>query len=244
LIDHPPGSSRAASKARALSCALGLVAAIAASTGGAQAAPRAIDRVVARFYAPETGGANHPRFVLERGLAFEARLEAMAASSGAAGGYEERDVRAALDHVVAEQLLASLADKLIVDSPAEKRPLFDEIPRIEHDLDSALLERFGGRPRVEQAADDEQIDATEVTALVHRAALAAWYLDRAVSPILHPSEEQLREVYRTAAHPYRGRPFAETKDALARWFVVERLRVAEVAFLQSARSRVHVIVTQ
>jgi len=229
---------------RALAVLAAVALSLASGAARAQTGRRVeVDRVVARFYAPETGGANHPRFVLERALAFEARLEAMASGSLAASGYEERDVRAALDHVVAEQLLASLAEKLIADSPAEKRPLFDEIPRIEHDLASALLERLGGRARVEQAADDETIDATEVTALAHRAALAAWYLDRTVSRILHPSDEQLREVYRTAAHPYRGQPFADAKDALAQWFVVERLRVAEVAFLQAARSRVHVIVT-
>jgi hypothetical protein len=84
----------------------------------------------------------------------------------------------------------------------------------------------------------------EVAALMHRAALAAWYLDRDVSPVLHPGEEQLRQVYRTSAHPYRGRPFEQVRDALARWFVVERLRVAQASFLQSARSRVHIVVTR
>jgi hypothetical protein len=197
-----------------------------------------------RFYAPETGGAEHPRFVLERTLAFEARLESMAANGGIGDGYDERDVRAALDHDVAEQMLAGLAEKVIRESPAEKRPLFDEVPRVEQDLAAAVLERLGGQARVEEAARAEQIDPVEVAALMHRAAFAAWYLDRAVTPVLHPGEEQLRQVYRTSAHPYRGRPFEQVRDALARWFVVERLRVAEAAFLQSARSRVHIVVTR
>ena len=75
-------------------------------------------------------------------------------------------------------------------------------------------------------------------ALLHRAALAAWYLDRAVTPLLHPSDEQLRDVFRTSAHPYRGQTFEAVREALSRWFVVERVRVAEAAFLQAARSRV------
>ncbi len=79
---------------------------------------------------------------------------------------------------------------------------------------------------------------------MHRQALAAWYLDRAVSPILQPTEEQLREVFRTSTHPYRGRPFEEVRADLSRWFVMERVRAAETAFYQGARTRVVVVVTR
>jgi hypothetical protein len=149
-----------------------------------------------------------------------------------------------MEHDVAEQMLASLAEKLIADSPAEKRPGLGEVPRVEAQLGPALVERLGGRARVDEAAQAEHLEGPEVEALLHRAALAAWYLDRAVTPILHPSDEQLREVYRTSAHPYRGQPYEQAREALARWFVVERVRVAESAFLQSARSRVRIIVTR
>lgn len=81
-------------------------------------------------------------------------------------------------------------------------------------------------------------------ALVHRAALAVWYLDHAVTPILHPSDEQLRDVFRTSANPYRGQTFENVREALARWFVLERVRVTESAFLQSARSRVKIVMTR
>ncbi len=203
-----------------------------------------VDRAVVRFLSPETGGAAHPRFVLERTLALEARLESMAENGGNGEGYQERDLRAAMEHDVAEQMLASLAEKLIADSPAEKRPGLGEVPRVEAQLGPALVERLGGRARVDEAAQAEHLEGPEVAALLHRAALAAWYLDRAVTPILHPSDEQLREVYRTSAHPYRGQPYEQAREALARWFVVERVRVAESAFLQSARSRVKIIVTR
>jgi hypothetical protein len=64
--------------------------------------PGAVDRAVARFYAPETGGTAYPRFVFERILAFEARLAAMAeVSEGIGNDYDERDVREALEHHVA-----------------------------------------------------------------------------------------------------------------------------------------------
>lgn len=204
-----------------------------------------IDRVAVRFFAPETGGPEHPRFVLERTLAFEARLEVMAGSaSGIGDGYQERDVRSALDHDVAEQVLATLGQKLIEDSPADKRPPQAEIDSVARLINEAEIERLGGRPRLLAAAAAEQLDPSEVDTLLARGAFAAWYLDRMVTPLLHPSDEQLREVYRTTAHPFRGKPFEAAHDALARWFVIDRVRVAESAFLQAARSHLQLIVTR
>jgi hypothetical protein len=212
----------------------------------ADTAPHAVvDRAAVRFYAPETGGADRPRFVYERTLAFEARIEAMAqAPQGIGEGYLERDVRNAMDHDVAEQILAILGQKLIDDSPASKRPSVGEIEGVEESLSKAVIERLGGKDRVGAAASAEQLSEAEVGAILYRGALAAWYLDRAVTPLLHPTDEQLREVYRTSAHPYRGQPFDRAHDALERWFVVERVRVAEDAYLQGARSHVRIVVTR
>jgi hypothetical protein len=218
---------------------------LAAPGASAQSAPVTVDRTVVRFYAAETGGTAYPRYIFERTLAFEARLEALSlGTQGTGDGYQEHDVRAALDHHVAEEILATLADRLIADSPPSRRPTAEELARVEQDLVTAMIERLGGRARVDEAARAEQLDSQEVDAIFHRGAMAAWYVDRAVTPILHPSEEQLRDVYRTSAHPYRGRPLEEVRAALERWFGVERARVAEGAFLQAARSRVKIIATR
>jgi len=223
----------------------GLLVLGVARVASAETAPGVdVDRAAVRFFAPETGGADHPRFVLQRVLAFEARLEQMADSpQGIGDGVQERDVRNALEHDVAEQVLASLGQKLIDDSPADKRPPPSEIDAVVRLVSGAQLERLGGRARVDAAAAAEQLDASEVDAILYRGAFAAWYLDRAVTPLLHPSDEQLRDVYRTAAHPYRGHPFEKIRDALSRWFVIDRVRVADSAFLQAARSHVKIIVT-
>lgn len=211
----------------------------------AHAAPTVIDRTIVRFFSPETGGAQYPRFVFERRLAFEARLAAMANTTNGLGeSYGERDVREALEHDIAQEILSSLADKLIADSPPNKRPSADELATIVRDLGSAFAERLGGRPRIDAAAHAERVEPNEVDAMIRREAMAAWYIDRAVSPLLHVSEEQLRVVYRSAAHPYRGQPFEQVRGALERWFVAERLRATESEFLQAARSRVRIILTR
>ena len=227
--------------------ALALATLVTAGRAKAETAPAraVVDRAVVRFYAPETGGTAHPRFVDQRTLAFEARLESMAERpEGIGDGYQDRHVRAALEHHVGEEMLASLAHKLIGGSPPNRRPSDEDLARVDRELGAALFERLGGKAAVEAAAAAEQIEAAELDAILHRQALAAWYLDRAVSPILQPSDEQLREVYRTSTHPYRGRPFDQVRADLARWFVMERVRAAETAFFQGARARVVVIVTR
>jgi hypothetical protein len=206
--------------------------------------PSIVDRVVVRFYAPELGGAQEPRFISERTLAFEARLEAMAENpEGIGDGYDERRVRQALDHHVSGEIAATLGHKLITGLPPSRRPSQDELSTVRAKLTSALFEKLGGQDRVRSAARAEGLDAAEFDEFMEKQALAAWYIDRAVTPVLQTSEEQLREVYRTAAHPYRGRRFDEIRAPLERWFIVERVNAAESTFFQALRSRVRVVVT-
>jgi hypothetical protein len=215
--------------------ALALSGSLARADGpAAPAAPHAtVDRIVARYYSPETGGSSRPRFVSERTLAFEARIEALAEQAAPSTAYEDRFVRAALDRHVAEDMLSALA----VQSGSAP-----ELSRLADQERTGLVERVGGKEALAAAMREEGIDDSELDALVRRRARSAWYVDRALTPLLRPSEEQLREVFRTAAHPFKNRTFDDARPALERWFVEERLRAAETTFLQEARARVRVVV--
>ena len=105
----------------------------------------------------------------------------------------------------------------------------------------ALFDKLGGQARVRAAAEAEQLGGAELEGLLRRQALAAWYIDRGIAPILAPREDQLREIFRTATHPFRGQSYERVRDALARWFVLERVRAAETGFLQGARSRLRIM---
>src|SRR6188768_4357467 len=90
---------------------LGYLVALASAgaSPNARAEPVVLERAVVRFYAPEIGGVEHPRFIYERRLAFEARLAALADQDrGGDRGYRERHVSAALERHISEVLLASL----------------------------------------------------------------------------------------------------------------------------------------
>ncbi|MFO0644271.1 MAG: hypothetical protein U0183_33945 [Polyangiaceae bacterium] len=197
----------------------------------ASAAPRTVDRVVVRYFAPETGGAARPRFVTERELAFFARVESRAEGVEAVkGDYPTRFVRAALDRIVAEDMLAQLQVRRGVEPP--------ELPRLADEARAELELRVGGPSRLAAIMDEESFDDGELRGSLMRRVRAAYYVDRAIQPILRPSEEELRSAFRTSLHPLRSFRFEDVRPEMARWLVQERLRLVALDFLQAARARV------
>jgi hypothetical protein len=220
--------------ARALGLGLALGLLLAAAPSGAEPAI-ALDRAVVRFVAPETGGVRSPRFVFERVLAFEARLEALAdpdRTPGEAEPYRERHVRAALERHIAEELLASLR--------IDPEPSARDLARQTEAARQILYQRAGGTEAVSRAADAEGIDDREILRIARRQARASLYLDRMVAPMLAPSDAELANLHRTAVTPFRDLPLARAKAPLRRWYVSRRLGAALQAFFQNARSRIEV----
>ncbi len=199
------------------------------------AARASVDRIAVRFWSPETGGSSRPRFITERELAFESRLEALGEDStfGNAGPYQERHVRAATERHVAEELLATL----MVEHGADPR----DLPGLVRRARVSLVDRVGGQAPFSAAMAAEGIEETEVEALLKRQVRAAIYVDRSVTSILRPTEEEIREVFRTDAHPYKGQKLDDVRERFQRWLVGERLRQAESGFLQAARTRVKIV---
>lgn len=194
-----------------------------------------VDRVAVRFYSPETGGASRPRFISERVLAFEARLDAMSEEGAVqAATPDDRFVRNALDRHVVEEILATL-DQTLAGAGAEDA-------RLAREVRADLEQRAGGDGPIFVAAEEEGLAAEEVQEIILRRARAAAYLDRAVTRFLRPADAQIREVYRTSPHPFRSRPYEDVRAPLSRWYVFERLKVLEAAFLQTARGRITVVV--
>lgn len=190
-----------------------------------------VDRVVVRLISPETGGAAHPRFFTEREVAFFTRVEATIELSES-GEYQERYVRAAVDRLVARSMLASLLVQRGVEPP--------ELRRQAEDARAELETRLGGPQLLADALKKEHLDDDELLSFLEDEVRAAFYVDRAISPILAVTEDSLRETFRSALHPFRGAKFDEVRPRLKRWLVTERLRAAELEFLQGARARIKV----
>lgn len=215
--------------------ALALAALAPAAARAEEAKPAVVDRVVVRFSASEVGGPATPRYVFERELSFEARLEALSdPEPNTDRVFVARHVRAALERHVAETLLEAL--------PITPEPTPKDIAR-RADLARAALEaRAGGKEAIASAAAAEGITSGEVDAFFRRQARASFYLDRMVAPMLEPTEGELRDTLARGASPYAGRPYEEVARPLARWLLAERLKQALDAYLQAARVRVRLVV--
>jgi hypothetical protein len=201
--------------------------------GSARAEPITLDRALVRFYAPETGGVEHPRFIYERRLAFEARVEALADQDRALDeAYRDRHVSAALERDISEVLLASLH---IEPEPTEA------IMARQVDLAHKLMsERVGGEDALLAAQHAEGISSAELSGILRRQARASLYLDRMVAPMLRPSDAELEAIQRSAPAALQNEPFARVRPRLLRWYVSKRLQSAMSSFFQEARSRVTV----
>jgi hypothetical protein len=189
-----------------------------------------VDSIAVRFHAPDTGGVASPRFITERQLSFESRLFAF--EDDPSGVIQDRHVRAAIDTHIAEEMLGAL--------PLDNAP---SAQLAEHAVDivrKSMEQRVGGHAVIERAEKLDGIEPRELDVIIEREARALLYVD-AQTPMLSPSEDQLRETYRTTSHPFRGRTFEDCKDDLERWFVIERFRSALQGYLQTARARVNIV---
>lgn len=215
------------------SAPLALALAVVLSAGAAHAVTG--DRVAVRYVTPETGGAGHPRFFTERELAFFTQLEALFERTPLeAGEYPERYVRAALDRMIARAMLASLTIQRGVEPP--------DLPRRAREARAELEARVGAGA-LDAAMRREGIEEEELLAFLRDQVRAAHWIDRSITPILSVSEDALREAFRAGLHPYRGARFDDVRIPLRQWLVTERLRAAELEFLQGGRSRIQVTAT-
>jgi len=210
---------------------------VLALAGSLSAEPTTVDRAVVRFVAPETGGARRPRFVFERELAFEARLEALSdPDRGALGDapYRDRHVSAALDRHIAETILATLR--------IEPEPTLGELEHQSELAHRMLGDRAGGEDALDDARRAEGISERELGRLLAQKARASLYLDRMVTPMLQPSEAELRSIHKSTSTPFSNAPFDTIRPALLRWYVSRRLNAALASFFENARSRIEVTV--
>lgn len=192
------------------------------------------DRVAVRFIAPETGGAARPQFFTERQVGFFARMEALIESVPMEGdAYPERYVRNATDRLVARAMLSAL----LVSSGTEP----PDLPKRALDLRAELADRIGGPAVLDDALQREGLEEPELMDFLNAEVRASWYVDKTIQPIYAVSEDALREAYRANVHPYRTMKYEDVRVRLRRWLAVERLRAAELEYLQSARARIRIV---
>lgn len=226
------------SRTLVLAAALSAILLASAEANGAApegADPAVVDRVAVRLVAAETGGPPHPRYLMEREVAFFARVEALAEQAETDDvRYPDRYVRTAIDRLVAREMLAALLVQRGSEPP--------DLQRLTSEARTDLEARVGGAATLTRLLEEEGLSDEELRVFLRDQVRATYYVDRGLAPILDVSEDQLREAHRGAAHPFRGLKLEEARTRLRRWIVVERLRASELEFLQSARTRIQIVV--
>ena len=109
-------------------------------------------------------------------------------------------------------------------------------------LDRVILKRVELLPHasVQIVRDHDGLEGEKLMAFVRDQVRATYYVDRVITPIIAVTEDSLREAYRSVVHPFRKEKFDEARPKLKQWLVVERMRVAELEFLQGARARIRI----
>lgn len=223
-------------------------AAVALGILGSRDGAVPIDRTAVVFSSPDTGGADSPRSITERELAFEARIEALAMGESPEderGVPKPRFLRAALDRHVATEILASIPidqrERRAVDPCSrERRPAEDERKDLELRVALArgiLVTRVRGESKLGDAAQREGMSEGDILRMVRREALAARYVDLVIAPMVVPSPAEIRDAHRTLP-ALRDKPLAEVSCDIARMLLAQRLAQALAQFRESSRSRV------
>jgi hypothetical protein len=196
-----------------------------------------VDRVVVRFTAPEIGGAKRPRFIYERVLSFEARLEALADVTFAPTQelpYRDVHLRSALERHVAETILESL--QVVPALSTEEIQERVQAARVSEAM------RVGGAQALSAAAREDGLEPREVLRVMQRKARASLYLDRMVAPMLQPSAAELQSLHQSGRTPFSRDPYEVIEEELERWYVARKLREAVLSYYEGARARVELVV--
>jgi hypothetical protein len=189
-----------------------------------------VDRASVRYSCSETGGSARPRFIMEREIAFFARIEALIEEGSIPDEFLERYQRIATSRIIAEEMLSSLQ----LETGKEPVKLLEYAARERE----ALEARVGGAKLLASARTAEGISEAEFSRLVLKRVRAMAYADRSANGLFQPSEENLYNAWRTLSHPYKDSRFEDARERFAAYYALERFRTLETDFLQSARSRV------
>jgi hypothetical protein len=213
----------------------GAAVAIATCAIGASSRAAVLDRVVARFADPESADAGGTRFVTMRELILEAWIVAYerAAPGETPSGFDDKQLRAALERHVIEEVLS---ERLPSSTPPAKVQKGADAARlalrlvVDDRVDEILSKASGGAPGGGVA---------ELESILMRRARAETYLEVAVAEPVDVTEGELRAAW---AHPPKMLEDVEFEKAVPALRVLvrsTRLREAAQAYYQAVRARLH-----
>ncbi len=178
---------------------------------------------------PETGGPTKPRFITERELRFWARVEATIDEGNAPADFYVRYARTALDRLIAEDMLASL----LIERGVEPT----DLPKAALEAREELEARVTGPARLTELMKADGGSEAELSAFLRCRVRATTYVDKVISPILKPNEDEVFQGFRTMPSPFRTLAYEDGRARFLRFYIHERFRSLSLDFVKSARAR-------
>ncbi|GAC1352130.1 MAG: hypothetical protein NVS3B20_05940 [Polyangiales bacterium] len=213
------------------------MAAWVATSSRVNGSPVTLDRTVARFSDPEAAEASASlRFVMMRELVIEAWLVSFEKNQlSAPTGFDERDLRQALERHVIETVLG---DRVL--TPAVEKKV-EGAAKNAWEVQAILV---GGAPRLAQAIGlatfGGVVSSTDLDTILRRRARAELYLETAVLQPVRPSEPELRAAQLKAPKVLAEIPFQEATPRLTEYVRSVRLRETSQSYYQAVRARLHI----
>ena len=137
--------------------------------------------------------------------------------------------RTALDRFIAEEMLASL----LIERGAEP----PDLPKSALDAREELEARLTGASRLTDLMKADGISEGELGAYLRRRVRATTYVDRVLTPILKPTEDELFQGFRTMPSPFRSLTYEDGRGRFLRFYIHERFRSLSLDFVKGARAR-------
>lgn len=169
--------------------------------------------------------------ILRSDLELRARLSLLTRGAQTVAGVPLSDglLRATLSELVGEALIAVEAQRLNLDSPDATRMQRARM---------RLVASAGGMQRLNELLRTLGVSERELTRITQRRAIVSAFLDANLEGVTEITQAELERAYRSDDHPFRDRPFDETRDALKSWLAQKRLESAVARWVDSLKRRI------
>ncbi len=179
-------------------------------------------------------GAETPRpgaiVLLHSDVDFRARLRLIRERPGRPhlGPLPRGLLRATLDELIGEALLAQEATRMQLTAPSE-RQLRAERRRLE--------ELAGGRDSFVALVQALGVTEDEIRVIARRRALVSAFLEANLEGAASISEDRIEEAFARGQHPFVGQELSEVREAMRVWLARSALEEAVARWVQVLRAR-------
>lgn len=163
-------------------------------------------------------------------VALRARFALLRAGAGdaALGPLPSSLLKASLDELVGEALVASESMRLSLAKPSAEQVRQER---------QRLAFGVGGEAQLQEIARALNVDEADLAAIAERKAVVSGFLTANLEGTLEVSPAELEQAFEEQAHPFGAGSFSEVKEQLRAWLTQRRMQASVARWVESLRAR-------